>query len=60
MLTVLLLWLPQMLGLMLSENGDASARKTSRQNLWNVFLFVVDFLQLSGIMMGTDTGFTFS
>jgi len=50
-----------MLGLMLSESGGpASTRKTARYNLLNLALFLVDWIQLSAIMVSPDTGYTFT
>jgi len=49
-----------MLGLMLSEGGPTSSRKTARFNLLNLALFLVDWVQLSAIMVSADTGYSFS
>jgi len=51
----------QLFGLMLSDSGGAaSLRRTARSNLLNLVLFLVDWVQLSAILMSPATGYTFS
>ncbi|KAA0177864.1 hypothetical protein FNF27_00412 [Cafeteria roenbergensis] len=46
-------------GLMLSDSGHVSRRKTARFNVLRIILFFVDWLQLAAIMMSPSTGYTF-
>ena len=50
----------QLFGLMLSEGGGGSRRRTARSNLLNLVLFLVDWIQLGAIMTSPATGYTFS
>lgn len=50
----------QIFGLMLSDSGHVSRRKTARFNVLRIILFFVDWLQLAAIMMSPSTGYTFS
>lgn len=49
----------QIFGLMLSDSGHVSRRKTARFNVLRIILFFVDWLQLAAIMVSPSTGYTF-
>ncbi|KAA0147791.1 hypothetical protein FNF29_07136 [Cafeteria roenbergensis] len=49
----------RILGLMLSDSGPSSRRKTARYNLLRLVLFFVDWLQLCSIMLSPAVGYSF-
>jgi hypothetical protein len=50
----------QVLELMLSDNGPKSSRREARSNLVALALFLVDWAQLTAILVSSETGWTFS
>lgn len=44
---------------MLSDSGPKSNRRESRSNVMHVLLFLLDFLQLSAILVSVETGWSF-
>lgn len=57
---VLRLIVSQVLELMLSDSGPKSARKSARANVLSLVLFLLDWTQLTAILVSPEMGWTFS